>query len=366
LRASETNTKGLTLSHLDAELGGAQILRDVSLDIAPGEFVSLLGPSGSGKSTTLNVVGGFVRQSSGQVTLGERVVDDVPVHERDIGFVFQSYGLFPHMTVGDNIGFPLRVRKVAKSRRRAMVEEILNLVQLDGMVDRRVTSLSGGQQQRVALARALVFRPSVLLLDEPLAALDKQLRNAMQIEIKRIQREIGVTTVAVTHDQTEALTMSDRVAVMNEGRIEQLGTPEELYQRPASLFVARFLGEANLLDVGPRGELPQLGLRVAASGGVAVVRPEDVAVEPDGAPGVCAHVEEVSFQGVRYRVVVRVEGSAERRLVASMPIADDSSAPTVGRRVAISSRRLDLHVVADADAAPAAVLVPGPEAASAI
>jgi putative spermidine/putrescine transport system ATP-binding protein len=355
LRASDISTKRLTLSGLDAELGGVRVLRDVSLDIEPGEFVSLLGPSGSGKSTTLNVIAGFVHQTAGQVSLGGELIDDVPVHERDIGFVFQSYGLFPHMTVGDNIGFPLRVRKVAKPERRGAVQEILRLVQLDGMAERRVTSLSGGQQQRVALARALVFHPRVLLLDEPLAALDKQLRNAMQIELKRIQREIGVTTVAVTHDQTEALTMSDRVAVVNEGRIEQFGTPEELYQRPATLFVARFLGEANLLDVGPRGELPQLGLHVAAAGGVAVVRPEDIVVQHPGEEGVAACVEEVSFQGVRYRVVVRIEGAGGQRIVASMPIEDHASAPTLGARVAIASRRTDLHVVAGADVVPAHV-----------
>ena len=365
MRASDISTQRLTLAGLDADLGGAPVLRDVSLEIEPGEFVSLLGPSGSGKSTTLNVVAGFVHQTAGHVALGERVIDDVPVHERDIGFVFQSYGLFPHMTVGDNIGFPLRVRKVPKAQRRGAVEKILRLVQLDGLVDRRVASLSGGQQQRVALARALVFEPSVLLLDEPLAALDKQLRNAMQIELKRIQREIGVTTVAVTHDQTEALTMSDRVAVVNEGRIEQFGTPEELYQRPATLFVARFLGEANLLDVGPGGELPQLGMRVPASGGVAVVRPEDVVVENAREDGVCACVEEVSFQGVRYRVVVRTEGAASQRIVVSVPIADHASAPTVGQRVAIASGRSDLHVIPGVDATPADALVPGAEATAA-
>lgn len=361
MRTSDT-TKPLTLSGIDAALGDTAILHQVSLHIEPGEFVTLLGPSGSGKSTTLNVIAGFVHQTAGQVALGERVIDTVPAHERDIGIVFQSYALFPHMTVGDNVGFPLRIRKLSKQKRRGEVEAILRLVQLDGMADRRVASLSGGQQQRVALARALVFQPSVLLLDEPLAALDKQLRSAMQVELKRIQREIGVTTVAVTHDQTEALTMSDRVAVVNDGKVEQFGPPEELYQRPETLFVARFLGEANLLDVGTRGELPMLGVRVRASGGVAVVRPEDVVVDDVAEDGVSAYVEEVGFQGVRYRVVVRADDPGRQQIVASMPIGDYSTPPSVGQRVTIRSRRLDVHVIAEANVARAELVLAGAEA----
>ncbi|HZO06627.1 MAG TPA: ABC transporter ATP-binding protein, partial [Solirubrobacterales bacterium] len=198
----------LSLDDVRVELGGNEILCGVSIDIAPGEFLTLLGPSGSGKTTTLNVIAGLVPNRGGHVRFDGESVDKRPAHDRDIGLVFQSYALFPHMTVGDNVSFPLRTRKVPKPERGPIVERMLELVQLQGMGERKVSTLSGGQQQRIALARALSPSPSVLLLDEPMAALDKQLRETMQIELKRIHEEVGVTTVAVTHDQTEAMTMS--------------------------------------------------------------------------------------------------------------------------------------------------------------
>src|ERR1700761_3833407 len=231
----------LSLEDVRVHLGGKEILCGVSIDIQPGEFLTLLGPSGSGKTTTLNVIAGLIENTGGHVKFDGKPFDKRPAHDRDIGLVFQSYALFPHMTVGDNVSFPLRTRKVPKGERGPIVERMLELVQLPGTAGRKVSSLSGGQQQRIALARALAPAPR--------AALDKQLREVMQIELKRIHEEVGVTTVAVTHDQTEAMTMSDRVAIMRDGHLEQIDTPEGLYRRPATLFAARFLGETNLIPV---------------------------------------------------------------------------------------------------------------------
>jgi len=220
----------------------------VTLDIAPGEFITLLGPSGSGKTTTLMMVAGFVLPSAGQILLNGEDIAFRPPHKRNIGMVFQNYALFPHMTVAENIAFPLKMRKWSREQIRQAVREVLQLVRLPGFEERYPRQLSGGQQQRVALARALVFRPPVLLMDEPLGALDKKLREEMQLEIKHIQESTHITTIYVTHDQEEALTMSDRIAVMNGGRVEQVGTPRELYEQPVSPFVADFIGESNFLS----------------------------------------------------------------------------------------------------------------------
>src|SRR3954470_16471047 len=221
----------------------------VDLTIVEGEFFSLLGPSGCGKTTTLRMIGGFEEPSEGQILLYGRDVVGVPPNHRDVNMVFQSYALFPHMSVYDNVAFGLRRKGVDGAEVNRRVSQMLDLVQLEGKSDRRPRELSGGQQQRVALARALVNRPRALLPDEPLAALDLKLRQAMQIELKRIQREVGITFIFVTHDQNEALTMSDRLVVMNAGRIEQLGTPEDIYHHPRSVFVAGFIGQANLWPV---------------------------------------------------------------------------------------------------------------------
>src|SRR6266542_3275578 len=223
-------------------------VEDVDLQVGAGEFFSLLGPSGCGKTTTLRMLAGFEEPSSGRILLYGRDMVGVPPYRRDVNMVFQHYALFPHMSVHDNIAFGLRYKKVPRDEIRRRVAEALRLVELEGREQRRPRQLSGGQQQRVALARALVNRPRALLLDEPLGALDLKLRRAMQLELKRIQREVGITFVYVTHDQEEALTMSDRLAVMNAGRIEQLGTPRELYERPATRFVANFLGTSNLFS----------------------------------------------------------------------------------------------------------------------
>src|SRR5919197_1130144 len=231
----------------DKLVGSVKAVDDVSLQIRNGEFFSLLGPSGSGKTTSLRMIAGFDHPTSGQILLEEKDVSRLPPYERDVNTVFQDYALFPHMTVGENIAYGLMVKKVPKTEREKRVDEMLDLVRLAGFAARKPSQLSGGQRQRVALARALINHPKVLLLDEPLGALDLKLREEMQVELKAIQREVGITFVFVTHDQEEALSLSDRVAVFSRGRIEQVGTPREVYERPATPFVAGFVGTSNLL-----------------------------------------------------------------------------------------------------------------------
>jgi putative spermidine/putrescine transport system ATP-binding protein len=345
-------TVAVAIDDLSVTIGGTPILSRVSLDVAEGEFLTLLGPSGSGKTTTLNVVAGFVRHSQGRVSIGGTVVDELPPHQRNIGFVFQSYALFPHMSVAENIAYPLVARRVSRGERRTRVQQALELVRLPEVAGRPVGALSGGQQQRIALARAIVFEPSLLLLDEPLAALDKQLRDAMQLEVRRIHERTGTTTIAVTHDQVEAMTMSDRVAILDAGRISQVGTPEEIYQRPANLFVAGFVGEANLLAVRG-GAVPALG--VATTGvpeGTAVVRPEDLLLGRDDDPGSAATVEAVSFQGTRLRVAAKLDSG--ERLVVSEPASDGATGLHPGDRVRVRTRHSTVHAVAEETAAPVA------------
>ena len=244
---------GISLRRLNKRFGTHVALDDVSLQVQPGEFLTLLGPSGSGKTTLLNVIAGFQRPDRGAIFFGEQDVTLTPVHERGLGIVFQSYALFSHMTVGQNVGFPLRVRGIAKSEAVRRVGAALEMVGLASFADRRIGTLSGGQRQRVALARAIVFGPRIVLMDEPLSALDKNLRERMQVEIRQLQRQVGATTLYVTHDQREALTMSDRIAVMNAGRIVQCDTPQQLYERPNSTFVASFIGETTLLPLRRSG-----------------------------------------------------------------------------------------------------------------
>jgi spermidine/putrescine transport system ATP-binding protein len=291
-------------------------VEDVDLTIREGEFFSLLGPSGCGKTTTLRMIAGFEEPTRGKVLLYGADVTTTPPNRRDVNMVFQNYALFPHMTVAENIGFGLERKGVAKSEVRRRVTEALELVELAGRDRRRPKELSGGQQQRVALARALINRPRALLLDEPLGALDLKLRQSMQIELKRIQREVGITFVYVTHDQGEALTMSDRLAVMRDGHIEQLGAPRELYEQPATRFVAGFIGTSNILNgtvasVGPDGAVVQTApdervvvpVRTAATSGdpiAATVRPEKMRMSPQRPTDGCvlrARVEEVVYLG---------------------------------------------------------------------
>jgi ABC-type Fe3+/spermidine/putrescine transport system ATPase subunit len=259
----------LALRRLRKTFGAVVAVDEVSLDVAPGEFLSLLGPSGCGKSTVLRMVAGLVEPDGGQVVLAGEDVTRVAVHKRNVGLVFQSYALFPHMTVFDNVAFGLRRRRVAEGRLRPRVERMLELVRLGPLGGRHPKELSGGQQQRVALARALVTEPAVLLLDEPLSNLDALLRDEMRVELKRLQERLGTTMIFVTHDQAEALILSDRVAVMDSGRVEQVGPPEEVYRRPATPFVARFLGRSNFLT-GAVASGDAAGVIVALGEGLSV------------------------------------------------------------------------------------------------
>lgn len=233
------------IKNVSKRYGQTLALSDISMTIAEGEFFSLLGPSGGGKTSLLRSIAGFIEPDEGSIEIDGKAMLNVPINKRDLGMMFQNYALFPHMSIADNIGFGLSVRHQSKAQINQRIEELLSLVHLKGFGDRRPRELSGGQQQRVALARALAPRPRVLLLDEPLGALDKKLRDEMQIELKKIQREVGVTTILVTHDQQEALTLSDRVAIINGGKVEQIGSPRDVYERPRSQFVASFLGDSN-------------------------------------------------------------------------------------------------------------------------
>ena len=252
----------LQVESLRKTYGSVTAVRDVSLRVPPGEFLSLVGPSGCGKTTVLRMMAGLIEPDAGRILVGGRDITFTPTHRRNVGLVFQSYALFPHMSVFENVAFGLRRRKVDEAGIRARAERILELVHLGGLERRFPRELSGGQQQRVALARALVTEPAILLLDEPLSNLDKQLRDEMRVELKRLQQELSITTVFVTHDQAEALTLSDKVAVMNHGRLEQLGTPEEIYRHPANVFVASFVGRSNFF----------LGIVSRADGGLARLR----------------------------------------------------------------------------------------------
>jgi spermidine/putrescine transport system ATP-binding protein len=291
-------TADVRLENVTKTFGDFTAVDDLSLDVKHGEFFSLLGPSGCGKTTTLRMIGGFEDVTAGSIYLGDREVTDLPPFVRPVNTVFQNYALFPHLDVFENIAFGLRRRRTPSAEIRHQVAAMLDLVDLPGYERRRPNQLSGGQQQRVALARALVNNPDVLLLDEPLGALDLKLRKQMQVELKRIQSEIGITFIFVTHDQEEAMTMSDRIAVMRNGRIEQLGHPEELYERPRTQFVAGFLGVSNLLDgevAGGAGEFVEIRLTdgtivrapaAATNGATSVrvgVRPEKLRVLPRGA-----------------------------------------------------------------------------------
>ncbi len=258
----------VVLSGIEKHFDRVGAVRGVSLDIRSGEFLTLLGPSGSGKTTTLMMIAGFEAPNAGDITIDGRSVIALPPHKRNIGMVFQNYALFPHLTVAENIGFPLKQRGVDRATRARQVAESLDLVRLPGYEARYPRQLSGGQQQRVALARAIVFRPRLLLMDEPLGALDKQLRESLQLEMRRLHADLGITFIYVTHDQEEALTMSDRVAVMNEGLIAQVGTPEDLYDRPCDRFVASFIGESNFLPGALLGS--ENGMIVVDCGGTIV------------------------------------------------------------------------------------------------
>lgn len=287
---------GVRLTNVTKRYGDKPVVDDISIDIRRGEFVTFLGPSGSGKTTTLSMIAGFTQVTSGNVEIHDRSVAAVPPHKRDIGMVFQNYALFPHRTVAGNVAFPLERRRISKPERARMVREALAMVHMTDYAERTPSELSGGQQQRVALARALVYNPAVLLMDEPLGALDKKLRDWLQSEIKRIHLEVKSTFLYVTHDQEEALSLSDRIAVFNNGKIEQLGTPQELYESPRTLFVGTFVGDSTLVRGTEFSSANGLstgtadGRSVAGRGAVTdaraavLIRPEKLALLPAGDP----------------------------------------------------------------------------------
>jgi spermidine/putrescine transport system ATP-binding protein len=314
----------------------------VSLEIPRGSFFAMLGPSGCGKTTTLRMIGGFDEPTEGQIFLGDRDVVGLPPYKRDVNTVFQSYALFPHMTIFDNVAFGLERKKVDKREVRLRVGEILELVDLAGREQRKPKQLSGGQQQRVALARALVNNPRVLLLDEPLGALDLKLRKQMQLELKRIQHEIGITFVHVTHDQEEAMTMADTIAVMNAGHIEQLGSPSELYERPQTAFVAGFLGKSNLLYGLVENGAVRLDdgtvVRAALNGAIGRVaigvRPEKVAIGDAGVNHLPGTVRESAYIGVATEIVV--DTPAGDITVFHQNAEAGGLVPTVGTHVTVS------------------------------
>jgi putative spermidine/putrescine transport system ATP-binding protein len=302
----------------------------VDLEIAPGEFFTLLGPSGSGKTTTLRLIAGFERPDSGSVELHGRDVTRTAPYERDVNTVFQDYALFPHMTVAENVAYGLRVKGVRRAERRARVEEALRLVRLPDVGKRKPIQLSGGQRQRIALARSLVNRPRVLLLDEPLGALDLKLRQEMQIELKRIQQEVGLTFVYVTHDQEEALTMSDRLAVFNEGRIEQVGAPAEVYERPATEFVAGFVGVSNVLE---------------RDGRRFTVRPEKIHMLETGEEAArgdtveSGRIRDVVYAGMFTRYVVELDSGGELTVVSqNLETSSQDALESRGKRVRLEWR----------------------------
>jgi putative spermidine/putrescine transport system ATP-binding protein len=319
-----TPAPDVTLQSLRKSYGDVAAVDGVDLDIQPGEFFTMLGPSGSGKTTTLRLIAGFEQPDEGRVFLGGADVTAQPPYVRDVNTVFQDYALFPHMSVAENVAYGLRIKRVPRAERRKRVDQVLGLVRLGSLAQRRPAQLSGGQRQRVALARAIVNEPQVLLLDEPLGALDLKLRQEMQIELKRIQQEVGITFVYVTHDQEEALTMSDRLAVFNEGRIEQVGAPAEVYERPGSEFIAGFVGVSNLLE---------------RDGRRFTIRPEKIRLL-EGAqnglhtePGV---VRDVAYAGMVTRYLVDLERGGELQVVVqNLETSSSDALEQQGRRVTV-------------------------------
>ncbi|MGH3001954.1 MAG: ABC transporter ATP-binding protein [Gaiellaceae bacterium] len=327
---------GIELRGVVKKYGQQVALRGLDLEIRAGEFFCLLGPSGCGKTTTLNLIGGFVPVTEGEIWIQGERIHELPPHKRPVNTVFQSYALFPHMNVRENVRFGLKMDRVPRSESTPRVEEALRLVGLEDFGDRMPTQLSGGQQQRVAVARALVKRPSVLLLDEPLGALDLKLRQRLQIELAQIHRDVGTTFVYVTHDQEEAMSMADRIAVMNDGRIEQLDTPETIYRRPATRFVADFIGDSNFFAATVEGEVAQLAddSRLPCRGGrgaaTVMVRPESIRLGEEGLRGT---VVQTSFLGKHVRVAVETRASEAPVVVA---LHDGSALPQVGDEIRVT------------------------------
>jgi spermidine/putrescine ABC transporter ATP-binding subunit len=344
----------LQLRGVQKRFGDIVAVHGITLDVVEGEFLFLIGPSGCGKTTTLRMIGGYEAPTSGEIWIRGRLMNDLPLDKRNIGMVFQSYALFPHMTVKDNVAFGLKTRKVPRSERRERVEAALKLVALDGLGARYPAQLSGGQRQRVALARVIVYEPDILLLDEPLANLDKRLRDAMRIELKKLQETVGITSIYVTHDQEEALTMADRIAVMDQGHLLQIGSPAEVYNEPRTSFVATFLGETSSFrgtveslqhDVAMVALDEHLVATVCHNGDVSVgdeltvsIRPERVRVSLER-PGRDTNVfsgviDFVSYLGAQVLYMIRLNG--RRTIKASQPIPSGRATFQVGERVFVS------------------------------
>jgi putative spermidine/putrescine transport system ATP-binding protein len=350
------------LDAVEKSYGSVRALAPTSLEIQKGEFVTLLGPSGSGKTTMLNLICGSIPPSSGTISIGGRDVTRLPPSKRQLGMVFQNYALMPHMTVFENIAFPLRVRRRSEAEIRRKVDNVLDVVKLAGFGDRKPKELSGGQQQRIAIARCLVYDPDLILMDEPLGALDKKLRDQLQLEIKRIHQTLGVTLLYVTHDQSEALVLSDRICLMNGGQVEQIGTPDDLYFRPRTMFAADFLGESNILDASI--VLDGGGYRISTACGLTIkgvtthqvmsqgnvkimIRPESFIVDGDAVDGVTAvsgSVEDVILTGGVVEIRVRLSDGtviSARRLTTS-----DFRTMELGRAVRMGVKPSDVVVLA--------------------
>jgi putative spermidine/putrescine transport system ATP-binding protein len=334
----------ITFQNVSRSFGAVRAVDGASFEIAPGEFFAMLGPSGSGKTTCLRLIAGFDQPTSGHIELFGETAEGVPPYRRHVNTVFQDYALFPHMNVLENVAYGLKVKGVARAEQEARSREMLALVKLVSMEERRPAQLSGGQRQRVALARALVNRPKALLLDEPLGALDLKLREQMQVELKALQQKLGITFVFVTHDQGEALSMADRVAIFNDGRLVQIGTPREVYERPQTRFVADFVGSSNIFD-------PEFSERHGGSKAWTSLRPESIAVGPPGVPppasrGDRHHAEgivtSVQYQGAATRLIVDVEGTG---ITVAAPAGVSAA---VGERVRLCWRPESLHTLGPA------------------
>ena len=341
--------------------GEILVVKNLNLDINKGEFVTMLGPSGSGKTTCLMMLAGFEAATHGDILLGDQPINNIPPHKRGIGMVFQNYALFPHMTVGENLAFPLQVRKMSKAVQEEKVKRALDMVQMGDFIGRRPAQLSGGQQQRIALARALVFEPELILMDEPLGALDKQLREHMQYEIKHIHENLGVTVVYVTHDQSEALTMSNRVAVFNDGVVQQLSSPQALYEQPENSFVAQFIGENNKLNGKIEGRdgdicavrladgnsISALGVNAQSGGDTTLsIRPERIVVNPSGDQvdsKLSGKIAELIYLGDHIRARMSVSGNDE--FIVKVPNNEHSVSLAEGDEVVVGWRASDCRAL---------------------
>ena len=341
------NPSIISLKNIAVSFDGEIVLKDFNLSIRDGEFVTLLGPSGCGKTTTLRIIGGFVKPDTGDVFFNGKKINDLPPHKREVNTIFQKYALFPHLNVYDNVAFGMRVHGKSESQIKTTVKEMLNLVNLNGFAHRNVNLLSGGQQQRVAIARALANEPKVLLLDEPLGALDLKLRKDMQVELKKIQQQTGITFVFVTHDQEEALSMSDTVVVMDKGAIQQIGSPQDIYNEPKNAFVADFIGESNILDgvmhedylvefAGHPFRCVDKGFGPDEPVDV-VIRPEDIdVVEPDTSH-LTGTVTSVNFKGVHYEIIVDVKNF--KWMIQSTDFQE------VGKKIGLALQPDDIHIM---------------------